>query len=192
VVGTVGNEAGGRGQLAGPEILVEMFPRVSRERLQATFTSSHGDVATAVAMLMSEVEPLDVEQDHAASQTRKRIREAIGALRDETKETVVFHAAAGVLLRIISNILKHPGEHKFRKVLIKGKMFAKKVGLHSSSRELLEAAGFEYKEVDGEQCVVHTGSDAARLYISQLELEAASNALPSSPLQSISTNTHTI
>ena len=176
----------------GLELLREMFPGISHSRLRAALASSQGVVATAVAMLMSESEPLNVDEDDPASLKTKQIRTAISALQGETKEGAVFQAAAGVLLRIIRNVLRHPEEPKFRKIPVKSKTFALNVAVYSSSREVLEVIGFEYRRVDNEECVVHTGSDAARLYLGILELEAASNATPSNALQNISENTETI
>ena len=176
------------------ETLCEMFPGMSVEKLHAVSASSKGEVDMAVAMLMSDVEANGVDEEDHTSQIARRIHEAVDALRGQTVKLPTFQGAAGVLLRIFNNILKEPGEHKYRKVPINGKVFASKVGAYSSSRALLEAAGFEYREVDGEGCVIYAGSDMARLYIAVQELEAASNAVPTSStaLQSILANTETI
>ena len=103
------------------------------------------------------------------------------ALRAECAGMDAFELALGTVSTMLTNVLEHPEETKYRTVRLANKTFHERVGKHPSGLALLRAFGFEDATQDVSHTEGHTHlalpeADAAQLAQGLVVVEAAREA----------------
>jgi len=109
-----------------------------------------------------EIEPSQrpqVQQDL----DKENLEEIFLELKKEAKESEIFVSILQTLMRIITNILDHPLEEKYRKLNMTGNFFKQHFIPYPSSLGLFKVLGFTEAEIDKQTYLILSLSSSAPL-----------------------------
>jgi len=141
-------------------LLIEMFPGLGPELVRLALESSQDNMEVAAAMLVS--------QSDVDSPLVEELRQHANDLATEAGPA--SEAVVSTLLRCFRNILRDPSNETFRRIRVTNPKFAAAVGRFQKSRPFLEAVGFVYQQLDGEELLIHPG-EAGQLQVGVDTLE---------------------